>query len=103
MEITAIEAICLIVTSLVVPYVVALIRNSTISGNVARWVAIGVSIVAGIAAGLIGGIPSTVGAWVTCVFASIGGVQTAYALFKSVGVTSGWLDALMELGGGEKR
>lgn len=104
MEITIIEAACLIVTSLVVPYVVALIRNNTLTGTKARWLAIGVSIVAGIVAGFVGGIPTTAVAWVTCVFASIGGTQTAYTLFKSVGITSGWLDALMEIGnGGDQR
>ena len=39
----------------------------------------------------------------TCIFALIGGVQTAYTLFKGVGITSKWLDALLALGnvGGE--
>lgn len=98
---TATEAIALVITAIVVPYVVALIRNETVTGTAARWLAIGVSVVAGVVAGLIGGIPATAGAWVTCLFAAIGGVQVAYTAFRSVGVTSGWLDALMDVKRGE--
>ena len=39
--------------------------------------------------------PSDPGAWVTCAFAVVGGVQAAYTLFKGVGITSKWLDALL--------
>lgn len=95
---TIIEAIALVVTALVVPYVVALIRNEAITSNRARWLAVGVSVLAGIVAGLVGGIPATPGDWVTCIFAAVGGVQVAYTAFKSVGVTSKWLTALMEVG-----
>lgn len=95
---TAIEAIALLVTALVVPYVVALIRNEAITGERARWLAVGVSVLAGIVAGLVGGIPTTIGAWVTCIFAAVGGVQVAYTAFRSIGITSRWLDALMEVG-----
>ena len=42
-----------------------------------------------------GGVPADPGAWVTCAFAVVGGVQAAYTLFKSVGFTSKWLDALL--------
>lgn len=99
---TAMEAIALVVTALVVPYVVALIRNEAITGSKARWLAIGVSILAGIVAGLVGGIPATVGDWVTCTFAAVGGVQVTYTAFRSIGVTSKWLNALMELNVGGK-
>ena len=44
---------------------------------------------------LVGGVPAEPGAWVTCAFAVVGGVQAAYTLFKSVGITSKWLDALL--------
>lgn len=37
-------------------------------------------------------------AWVTSIFACVGGVQVAYAAFKSVGITDKWLDALLALG-----
>lgn len=94
---TIMEAIALVVTALVVPYVVALIRNEAITGSRARWLAIGVSVLAGIVVGFVGGIPATPGAWITCIMAAIGAVQAAYTLFKSVGVTSRWLDALMAL------
>lgn len=91
---TPMEAIALIVTALVVPFVVQLIKQQAITGNGARWVAIGVSVLAGICAGFIGGIPDTSAAWVTCIFAAIGGVQVAYAAFRSVGIISKWLEAL---------
>ena len=45
-----------------------------------------------------GGVPTEPSAWVTSIFASVGGVQVAYAAFKSVGITDKWLDALLALG-----
>ena len=98
---TGTEAIALVVTALVVPYVVALIRNKTIAGSKARWLAIGTSLLAGVVAALVGGVPATPAAWVTCLMAAVGGVQVAYAAYKSVGVTCGWLDALAEVGTGK--
>lgn len=98
---TIMEAIALVVTALVVPYVVALVRNGAVTGSRARWLAIGVSVIAGIVAGFVGGIPETAGAWVTCIMAAIGGVQVAYTAFRSIGVTSKWLNALMEVGAKE--
>lgn len=98
------EAIALVVTGLVVPYVVALIRNETITGNRARWLAVGVSSLAGVAAAFVGGMPTSPAEVIACVFAAIGGTQVAYTAFRSVGVTSKWLEALMEIGtkGGTK-
>lgn len=95
---TIMEAIALVVTALVVPYLVALIRNEAITGNRARWLAVAVSALAGIVAGLVGGIPATPGDLVACIFAAVGGTQVAYTAFRSVGVTSKWLTALMEVG-----
>lgn len=92
------EAIALVVSAIVVPYVVALVRNGAVTGNRARWLAIGVSVLAGIVSGVVGGIPMTPGQWITCIMAAIGGVQVTYALFRSIGITSKWLDALMEIG-----
>lgn len=46
---------------------------------------------------LVGGIPTTPIEWVTCIVTAIGAVQIAYAAFKSVGVTSKWLDSLQAL------
>lgn len=94
---TGIEAIALIVTALVVPYVVQLIKTEAMTGNAARWLAIGVSLVAGVVCALVGGIPTTPLEWVTCIVTAIGAVQIAYAAFKSVGVTSNWLEALLAL------
>ena len=89
-----IEAIALLITALVVPYVVALIKNKTLTGNKARWIAIGVSVLAGVVTAFVSGIPADPIAWITCIVAAIGAVQLAYSAFKSVGITCGWLDAL---------
>lgn len=94
---TATEAIALIITALVVPYVVQLIKAEAVTGNAARWLAIGISLLAGVVCALVGGIPGTPGAWIACIVAAIGAVQLAYAAFKSVGITSKWLDALQAL------
>lgn len=89
-----IEAIALLITALVVPYAVALIKNKTLTGNKARWIAIGVSVLAGVVTAFVSGIPADPIAWITCIVAAIGAVQLAYSAFKSVGITCGWLDAL---------
>ena len=89
-----IEAIALLVTALVVPYVVALIKNKTLTGNKARWIAIGVSVLAGVVTAFVSGIPADPIAWITCIVAAIGAVQLAYSAFKSVGIPCGWRDAL---------
>lgn len=95
---TIIQAIASIVSILIVPFLVQAIKSEAMSGNTARWVSIGVSVLAGVLTGLAGGIPSDPGAWVTCVFSVVGGIQVAYSAFKAVGVTSRWLDALLALG-----
>lgn len=94
---TGIEALIVIMSAIVIPYVVALIRGGTISGEKARWVAFALSLAAGIVAGFVGGIPESVGAWVMCIFAAVGAVQTFYAMFKKVGVTNKWLEGLMAI------
>ena len=77
---TEIQAGLTVCTVLVVPYIVQAIKTKAMTGNVARWTAIAPS------------------AWVTSIFACVGGVQVAYAAFKSVGITDKWLDALLALG-----
>lgn len=91
---TGIEAISLLIVAILVPYVVQLIKSETLTGNKARWIAIGISLCAGVFTALISGIPSTPAAWITCTLSAIGAVQIAYSAFKAVGITSGWLDAL---------
>lgn len=94
---TITETIALIITAVVIPYIIQLIKSETITGKKAMWLAIIVSCIAGVIVGFVGGIPTTPAAWVTCIFAAIGGVQVAYAAFKTVGVTNKWLDALAEI------
>ena len=86
-----------LILCVVIPYVVNLCKKSEWSTNAKRWLAIGFSLVAGVATALLSGMPTpeTLVAWTLAV---IGGVQVAYAAFKAIGVTSGWLDALEGVG-----
>lgn len=95
---TEIQASLTVVTVLVVPYIVQAIKTQAMSGNAARWIAIAASVLAGALTAMAGGIPTDPASWVTSIFACVGGVQVAYAAFKSVGVTSNWLDSLLALG-----
>ena len=95
---TAIQAALTIATVVVVPYIVQAIKTKAMSGTAARWLAIAVSAACGALTALAGGLPGDPAACVTAVFAAIGGVQVAYAAFKSVGITDKWLDALLALG-----
>ena len=95
---TEIQACLTVVTVLVVPYIVQAIKTQAMSGNAARWIAIGVSALCGALTAMANGIPADPAAWVTAIFAAVGGVQVAYAAFKAVGVTSKWLDSLLALG-----
>lgn len=95
---TIMQAGAAIVLSLIVPFAVQLIKTQAMEGKAARLLALACSLLAGIVTGLVGGMPSDPGAWVTCAFAVVGGVQAAYTLFKGVGITSKWLDALLAVG-----
>lgn len=95
---TEIQASLTVVTVLVVPYIVQAIKTQAMSGNAARWIAIAASVLAGALTAMAGGIPTDPASWVTSILAAVGGVQVAYAAFKSVGVTSKWLDSLLALG-----
>ena len=95
---TEIQASLTVVTVLVVPYIVQAIKTQAMSSNAARWIAIAASVLAGALTAMAGGVPTDPASWVTSIFAAVGGVQVAYAAFKSVGVTSKWLDSLLALG-----
>ena len=95
---TNIQAGLTVCTVLVVPYIVQAIKTKAMSGSAARWTAIGVSALCGVLTAMSGGMPTDASAWVTSIFACVGGVQVAYAAFKTVGVTDKWLDALLALG-----
>lgn len=94
---TGFELAAAIVAVIVIPFLTNAIKTKAMSGNVARWMAIIVSIIGGIIVGLVGGVPTTPEAWLTTIFAIVGGVQVAYSAFKSVGVTNAWLDALLNV------
>lgn len=95
---TEIQAGLTVCTVLVVPYIVQAIKSKAMGGNTARWLAIAVSALCGTLTAMASGIPTEPSAWVTSIFAAVGGVQVAYAAFKSVGITDKWLDALLALG-----
>lgn len=82
-----------IIVTIAVPFIVNLVKKQEWSTNAKRWLAVGVSLLAGLATGALSGAP-TAATLVTWTLSVIGGVQVAYSLFKSVGVTSNWLDAL---------
>lgn len=95
---TEIQAGLTVATVLVVPYIVQAIKTKAMTGSVARWTAIAVSAGCGALTAMAGGVPTDPSAWVTSIFACVGGVQVAYAAFKSFGITDKWLDALLALG-----
>ena len=95
---TEIQAGLTVATVLVVPYIVQAIKTKAMTGNVARWTAIAASAACGALTAMAGGIPDDPSAWVTSIFAAVGGVQVAYAVFRSVGITDKWLDSLLALG-----
>lgn len=86
-----------LILCVVIPYVVNLCKKAEWSTNAKRWLAISFSLVAGVATALLSGMP-TPETLVTWTLAVIGGVQVAYAAFKAIGITSGWLDALEGVG-----
>lgn len=96
---TWIEMVALLITALIVPYVVQLIKTEAITGRKAQWIAVGLSLLAGLITAFVSGIPDTPQAWITCIMAAIGAVQFAYTVFKTVGITNKWLDALGAIGG----
>lgn len=100
---TVMQVVAAIVVVVVLPFLVNAIKTKAMSGNVARWVAIIASIVGGVIVGFVGGMPTTPEAWLTTVFAVVGGVQVAYSAFKSVGITNAWLEALLNVNTGKEQ
>ena len=92
------EAMALVATSLVVHFAVQLVKTGAVRGAAARWLAIATSLAAGAICATAAGIPESPALWAQACFAAVGGTQAAYAAYKSVGVTSQWLDALAAIG-----
>lgn len=90
----------MVVLIVAIPYVVNLCKKSEWSSDTKRWLSIGCSIVAGFATAFLSGAP-TPETLVTWVLAVVGGVQISYTAFKSIGITSNWLDALEGIGSQE--
>lgn len=95
---SAIQAALTVVTVLVVPYLVQAIKTQAMSGNAADGWRSRFPPLCGALTAMANGIPTDPSAWVTSIFACVGGVQVAYAAFKAVGITSKWLDSLLALG-----
>ena len=97
-----IQPISAVFLSVLLPFVVALMKRYEWSSGAKQLIAICVSVIAAVIAGLLVGIPTseTLALWV---FAVIGGMKTAYAFFSNIGVTSRWLDALDDIGNTERK
>ena len=91
-------ALTTIFTALVLPFAIQVIKSGSISPNAARWLAIIISLAFGALGALANGIPFDPGSFVAFILAFVGGVQIAYSGFKSIGVTSKWLDNLLVIG-----
>lgn len=92
-----IQPVAALVLAVVIPFCVNLCTTTNTSSTIKRWIAVCASLVAGVATAFIGGVPSPE-SLVTWALAVVGGVQTAYTAFKSVGVTNAALDALEGVG-----
>lgn len=92
-----IPVISTVLTVLVIPWVVQLIKTEALGGRAAQWLSLGITVLFGMMAGLLTGIPETAAGWMTFLFATVGGVQVAYTTFKSVGITNKWLEALLSV------
>jgi hypothetical protein len=88
-----IVAIAGLVTAIILPFVVALLQQDRWTANTKRLIAIIITVLVGIATAIIAGIP-TPETIVIYVLGIIGAMNMAYALFKAIGITSSWLDAL---------
>ena len=90
-------AIGALLVTVVIPYVVNLCANQDWPSEVKRWLALGLSLAVGVVAAVAAGIPTpeTLVSWA---LAAVGATQLAYGLFKNVGITDSWLDALLHVG-----
>ena len=83
------------ILAVAVPFLVAAISKSNWSSTAKGWSAVIGSLAVGIIAAFVQGIaftPETIGVFL---FAVIGVTQVAYRIFRSFGITSGWLDRLL--------
>jgi hypothetical protein len=87
--------VSLIVTSIVLPFVVALLQNEAWSARTKEWIAVAISTVVGIAYVVQSGLPLSDVVPVAVTF--VGGCQTAYLCFAAIGVKSKILDALAKV------
>lgn len=86
-----IPAVAAVFFSLILPYIVQLVKRGGWSKGTNWVIAVVVSLAAGVFTAFISGAPTpeTFALWVAAV---VGGVQAAYNLFKAIGVTDEWLD-----------
>ena len=86
------------ILAVAVPFAVAAISRSSWSSTAKGWSAVIGSLAVGITAAFVQGIafaPETIGVFL---FAVVGVTQVAYRIFRSFGITSGWLDKLLGWG-----
>ena len=95
---TWIVALTTIFTALILPFAIQIVKSESVSPNTSRWLAIIISLLFGLLGALANGMPIDPGSFVAFILAFVGGVQIAYSGFKSIGITSKWLDNLLVIG-----
>jgi len=95
-----VQPIASVVLVIVIPFLVTAATASFASSLAKQVLAITASILGGVVAAVLGGIP-TPGTLVVYILAVIGGVQVAYTAFKAIGVNNKWLDLILSFKKGE--
>ncbi len=94
-----------LVVSVVIPWVVQLIKTKAIVGKAALILAVALSVLGAVVTALVAGIPIDPASWASFIVLTVVSVQGFYGLFKAAGVTSKWLDALLaiQIKGGDQK
>jgi len=83
------------ILAVALPFAVAAISRSNWSSTAKGWSAIVGSLAIGITAAFVQGIAFTPESLSVFLLAVVGATQVAYRVFRSFGITSGWLDKLL--------
>lgn len=89
------SVVLVLVVSIIIPWVVQLIKTKTIAGRASLILAVVLSVIGAIVTALVAGVPIDPASWASFIVLVVVSVQGFYGLFKSAGVTSKWLDALL--------
>ncbi len=89
--------VMILIVSIVIPWVVQLVKTKAVVGKAALVLAVALSVLGAVATALAAGMPIDPASWSAFIVLVVISVQGFYGLFKSAGVTSKWLDALLEV------